>query len=211
MVIGMAGQCRQGKDVAADHLAHSLGLSRGAFATGVKQVFCEHFGVDMAFVERWKVVDEPPPGFLMSVRKALQFIGDGFRRIKDDVWVERLFRDHPDSVVVSDLRYRNELAAVKERGGHNVLIYRPGFLNDDPNGSESQIRTFVEHFMGVGNEGRVEAEGDLGLVDFFIVNDGTIDDLYAKMDEMVVPHLPRRPQAMSFSPSRPRSSPTAIS
>lgn len=196
MVIGVAGQFRQGKDKASDHLAESLGLGRDAFAFGVKRVFCDYFGVDVDFVERWKVVDEPPPGFLISVRRALQLIGDGFRGIRDDVWIEALFRRTPGSVVVSDVRYRNELAAVKERGGVNLLIYRPGFLNDDPNGSEAQIRPFVEHFLAAGVEGRVEASGDFGLVDFFILNDGGLDEFYAKLDSLVVPLL-RRPSRAS--------------
>jgi hypothetical protein len=200
MVIGVAGQLRQGKDLASDHLARTLGLDRGAFATGVKQVFCEYFGVDMAFVERWKVVDEPPPGFLVSVRKSLQFIGDGFRSIKDDVWIERLFSQHPHDVAISDVRYRNELAAVRERGGINVLIYRPGFMNDDPNGSEAQIRPFVEHFLAEGREGGVTADGDFGLVDFFLVNDGGIDDFRAKIDELVVPFLKRSAMARCAAP-----------
>jgi hypothetical protein len=195
MIIGVAGQQRQGKDVASDHIAQIMGLNRGAFATGVKQVFCEYFGVDMEFVERWKVVDETPPGFMVSVRKALQFIGDGFRGIKDDVWVDRLFRQHPDNVVISDVRYRNELAATRDRGGLNILIYRPGFMNDDPNGSEAQIRPFVEHFLDSGSEGRVRAEGHFGLIDFFLVNDGGIDDLYSKIDGLVVPFLKRSERA----------------
>lgn len=200
MIIGVAGQLRQGKDMASDYLARTLKLKRGAFATGVKQVFCEYFGVDMAFVERWKVVDEPPPGFLVSVRKALQFIGDGFRSIKDDVWIERLFIQHPEKVVISDVRYRNELVAVRERGGVNVLIYRPGFLNDDPNGSEAQIRPFVEHFLAAGREGRVEASGDFGLVDFFLINDAGIDEFHAKIDALVSSFLKRSIQAKSVVP-----------
>lgn len=191
MVIGVAGQFRQGKDEASNHISDRLGLGRDAFAFGVKSVFCEYFGVDMDFVERWKVVKEPPPGFLTNVRRALQLIGDGFRIIKDDVWIEALFRRNSDEVVISDVRYVNELAAVREKGGFNILIYRPGFLNDDPNGSEAQIKPFVEHFLAMGVEGRVESEGDFGLVDFFVVNDGGLDDFYAKLESLVLPFLKR--------------------
>lgn len=195
MIIGVAGQFRQGKDKASDHIAQSAGLGRDAFAFGVKSVFCDYFGVDMEFVERWKVVDEPPPGFLISVRRALQLIGDGFRTIKDDVWIEALFRRSPSDVVISDVRYRNELATVKERGGFNLLVYRPGFLNDDPNGSEAQIRPFVEHFLAKGVEGRIKSSGDFGLVDFFILNDGGLDEFYAKLDLLVLPFLKRSDRA----------------
>jgi hypothetical protein len=191
MIIGVSGQFRQGKDKASDHIADRMGLGRDAFAFGVKSVFCEYFGVDMDFVERWKVVDEAPPGFLLSVRRSLQLIGDGFRTIKDDVWIEALFRRSCDKVVVSDVRYRNELATIKSRGGLNLLVYRPGFMNDDPNGSEAQIRPFVEHFLAKGKEGRVESEGEFDLVDFFVLNDGGLDDFYAKLDALVVPFLKR--------------------
>lgn len=189
MIIGVAGQFRQGKDKASDYTAERLGLGRGAFANGVKRAFCEYFGVDMEFVEYWKVRQEPPPGFLMNVRRALQFIGDGFRSIKEDIWIERLFARTPGDVVISDVRYPNELASVKARGGFNLLLYRPGFMNDDPNDSEARIRVFAEHFLGLGVEGRVNSEGDFGMVDFFLVNDGDLDDLYAKIDELVLPHL----------------------
>jgi len=189
MIIGVAGQFRQGKDMASDHLASKLGLSRDAFAYGVKKVFCEYFGVDADFVERWKVIDEPPPGFSMPVRRGLQFIGDGFRKIRDDVWVDSLFRRTPTDVAISDVRYRNELAAVQDRGGKNLLVYRPGYLNDDPNGSEAQIRPFVEHFLAAGKEGVVDSGGEFGLVNFFVINDGALDDFYAKLDELVIPHL----------------------
>lgn len=200
MIIGVAGQFRQGKDMASDHLASRLDLSRDAFAYGVKKVFCEYFGVDADFVERWKVIDEPPPGFSMPVRRGLQFIGDGFRKIRDDVWVESLFRRTPTDVAISDVRYRNELAAVQDRGGKNLLVYRPGYLNDDPNGSEAQIRPFVEHFLAAGKEGAVDSDGKFGLVDFFVINDGGLDDFYAKLDELVIPHLLPSGKASFASP-----------
>ena len=200
MVIGVAGQCRQGKDKASDHLAERLSMGRDAFAFGVKRVFCDYFGVDIEFVERWKVVDEPPPGFLISVRRSLQLIGDGFRSIKDDVWIEALFRRSSKGVVVSDVRYRNELASIRKKGGQNILVYRPGFMNDDPNGSEAQIRPFVEHFISSGKEGRVEESGEFGLVDFFIVNDGGLDDFYDKLDSLVLPFLKRSEKAKCVAP-----------
>jgi len=200
MIVGVAGQFRQGKDKASDHVAERLGLGRDAFAYGVKSVFCYYFGVNMDFVERWKVVNQPPPGFLISVRRALQLIGDGFRGIKEDVWIDALFRRISDDVFLSDVRYVNELISVRERRGFNLLIYRPGFLNDDPNGSEAQIRPFVEHFLAMGVEGRVESEGEFGLVDFFVINDGGLDDFYAKIDSLVLPFLKRPERAKCVAP-----------
>lgn len=188
-LIGCAGQARNGKDITADYLAKKLGWGRGAFASNVKRIFCEAFGVEPDFIEEWKTSSEMPEGFQMVVRKALQFIGDGFRQIKDGVWVDMLLRDNPDSLIISDIRYINELKAVRERGGINILIYRPGFMNDDPNDSEAVMKRFALHFIDGGREGRVRSQGDYGLVDFFLVNDGSLDDLYGKIDSLVVPHL----------------------
>ena len=133
----------------------------------------------------------------MAVRQGLQFIGDGFRQIKGDVWIDMLLRDELDSLIISDIRYVNELRAVSERGGRNILIYRPGFLNDDPNDSEAVMRRFVTHFLKIGREGRVRSDGDYGLVDFFIVNDGSLGDLLQKIDDLVVPHLSLSTEANS--------------
>lgn len=188
-LIGCAGQARNGKDITADYLAKRLGWGRGAFASNVKRIFCESFGVEPEFIEEWKTSREVPEGFQMAVRKALQFIGDGFRQIKGGVWIDMLLRDEPESLIISDIRYVNELRAVKDRGGYNILICRPGFLNDDPNDSEAVMRKFATHFLETGREGKVSSEGDYGLVDFFVINDGSLEELYDKLDSLVVPHL----------------------
>jgi hypothetical protein len=188
-LIGCAGQLRNGKDVTADYLAIKLGWGRGAFASNVKNIFCEAFGVDLEFIEKWKTIPQPPPGFNKPVRQALQFIGDGFRSIKDAVWIENLLKTSAESLIISDIRYKNELLKVKELGGKNILIYRPGFLNDDPNPSESVMKEFVINFLQNKKEGLVKSKGDFELIDFFLINDGTLDDFYIKIDKLVLPYI----------------------
>lgn len=189
-VIGFAAQCQMGKDVSANYVAKKLGWNRGAFAASVKSVFCETFNVSLDFIEEWKVKDEIPPGFDMPCRKALQFIGDGFRKIKDQIWIELAFRRMTGDTIISDVRYLNELRKIRSEGGLNVLVYRPGYLNDDPNGSEAQIRPFLEYYHSLGIQGLVTQDmdhpGDMSLIDVVIFNDGSIDDLYLKLDEYVV-------------------------
>lgn len=185
-VIGVAGQLRNGKDMTSDYLAEKLEFKRAAFASNVKKIFCDTFGVDLDFVEKWKTSAESPPGFNMNVRQALQFIGDGFRKIKSDIWIDLVFRNNPEKIVISDVRYVNELKKIKEKNGVNILIYRPGYLNQETNDSEAQIRPFVEYFLNEGKEGRVDAEDKFSLVDFFIINDGTLEDLYNKIDNLII-------------------------
>lgn len=191
----VAGQMRAGKNEVGDHLCSSLGFRGASFATPVKEIFCRAFGVDMEFVEKWKVRKEPPPGFKKNVRQSLQFIGDGFRSINPNVWVEYAFENSPKGSCFTDGRYINELSEVRTNMGMNILIWRPGHENDDSNESEAQIRRVVDWFVSSGvPEGRVSvvdesAPDGCRLVDFFLVNDGTVDDLRIKIDRIVAPEI----------------------
>lgn len=137
-----------GKDTIADYLQLKLNecgdiqWTRAAFASNVKRVFMETFDVDTAFIEKWKVLSDIPSGFVMPVRQALQFIGDGFRKIQPTIWLDLAFREKVPKII-SDVRYINEFRRVKKEGGMNILVGRPDRLNDDPNGSEAQIRPYV--------------------------------------------------------------------
>ena len=210
-VIGVASQAQHGKDTLADRLCEKLNVSqpkwmRAAFASNVKRVYCETFGVDMAFVEEWKVKAEAPPGFDMPVRQSLQFIGDGFRKIQGKIWLDLAFRDS-NPKIISDVRYINEFTRVKDEGGLNVLIGRPDRLNDDPNGSEAQIRPYIdwcfkafsptakfvdlrdvdyETLTGVLPDASQPPAG-MNLFDVFVRNEGTIDELYDIVDTKLVP------------------------
>lgn len=182
-IIGVAGQFRNGKDVISDYLAEKLKFKRAAFASNVKKIFCDTFDVDLEFVEKWKTISSPPPGFDMPVRQALQFIGDGFRKIKNNIWVDLVFRYDPNEIVISDVRYVNELMEIKKNKGINILVHRPGHLNSDPNPSESQIKVFVEYFLSKRVEGKIsETDENFGLIDYFIINDKDISNLYKKLD-----------------------------
>jgi len=149
-LIAVYGQLANGKDILCDDLAVELNQKsgekweRGAFANAVKNTFCSAFDIDRDFIEKWKRIDSPPPGFLLPIRKGLQNIGDGFRQIVPDIWIKIALREAiNNNMIISDGRYINEAKSVKENGGINVLIYRDGFLNDDPNPSEAQLRPLI--------------------------------------------------------------------
>lgn len=195
-IIGVAGQLANGKDVLCDYLADKLNFNqkvweRTAFANAVKDVYCNSFNKTRQFIEDWKRNPEPPPGMLMNVRKGLQVIGDGFRQIQGDIWIDIALRDESRNLIISDSRYINEAKAIKAKGGFTLIIYRPGFLNNDPNPSESQIGDVVrwcvqnnvkEGFIPVDNRPEI-----LTYYDYFLINDGTLDDLYAKVDRQLIP------------------------
>ena len=127
------------------------------------------------------------------MRKGLQFIGDGFRQIKGDIWIEIALRDESRQLVISDSRYINEARHSHDKGGINVVLYRPGYLNDDPNPSESQIKPIIEWCIETQKEGLIDhsVSGPKGseFYHYFLINDGTIDDFYSKIDRLLIPYI----------------------
>jgi hypothetical protein len=105
------------------------------------------------------------------------------RALAPDFWVEAwkraIERDalHASAdgetvlIVVDDVRFPNEVAAIREMGGSIARIERPG--------------------AGLaGSEGDHASEGqDLGEADMPIVNDGEIDGFYGVVDRMVAGFL----------------------
>jgi hypothetical protein len=235
-VVAFGGQIASGKDSCADYLVEKLnrrlcgndydstmgmGWKRMAFGDGVKKVFMDAFGEDLSFVEKWKRDEEIPQDYLVTIRKALQIIGDDFRHIHPDVWVNLVFRHAPERVVISDVRYVSEALAVKKHGGVNVLLWRPGHENDMNHPSEAQVRPYVEYFKKK-NTDFVSKQKDVtrplkgslsdfvhkiqevlkvkkvseeiypeNLFDVFLVSE-TLELLYDKIDEIVLPYVEKR-------------------
>jgi len=201
--IGIAGQRRAGKDTLADYIFEKLSkdqdfqidFERAAFASNVKKVFVETFDVDYEFIEEWKVKPTPPPGFDMTVREALQFIGDGFRKIKSSIWIDLMFRNGRNKIV-SDVRYINEGSRIVSEGGFNLLIAHPDRVNNDPNGSESQIRPYavwcLENLPMSGDPNKFTGENKpehMSLFSYFIRNDKNMSDLYQVADSQILPFI----------------------
>lgn len=204
-VIGVAGQAQMGKDTFADCVADVLAkegheIKRTAFAYEVKKVYCETFGVTMDFIEKWKTVSEPPPGFDLPVRQGLQFIGDGFRKIRSTIWVDKAFANFEitgANLMFSDVRYVNEFTKIKLLGGFNVLVGRPDRLNDDPNGSEAQIRPFVDWAMKNCPRGKKvwqiqideSCPSHMGCFDLFVWNDTSKEEFLESIQSEAILYL----------------------
>lgn len=202
-IVAFAGQLASGKDVSADYLAQKVNENkksgsweRSAFASAVKKVYMDAFDVDKNFIELWKRKDEIPEGMSMNVRKSLQFIGDGFRQIKPSIWIDIALREENKQLIISDARYINEAKAIRAKGGINIILYREGYLNNDPNPSESQIKPLVQYCLSNQGDGPIAkyANGPFGLelYDFFLINNGTINDLHNKIDKLLIPFIESR-------------------
>lgn len=209
--IGIAGQKQNGKDTVADYMQAQLlkddefvfQFERAAFAANVKRVFVETFDVTYEFIEKWKTIPEPPPGFDMPVREALQFIGDGFRKIKASIWIDLMFRQALNKII-SDVRYINEADRIVQENGFNLLVAHPERLNDDPNGSEAQIRPYaawcLQNMLTSGDPNTIDAPDkpeSMHLFSYFILNNGTVADVYSVVDTQIIPMIKTKIGEMS--------------
>jgi hypothetical protein len=135
MIIGFAGKKQVGKSTAAGVWA-AAGFMRASFAGPMKEV-AEHLLMcagmsshDVRFFERHK--EEPMPIVGVTMRHFLQTLGTDWGRklIHSDLWVmaaaariESMLSEGQD-LVFEDVRFENEAAFIRERGGLIVHIER---------------------------------------------------------------------------------------
>lgn len=194
--IVFSGQLGAGKDEIANITASILGKpwTRSAFADPVKDIYCRTFSVDRDFIEKHKRSDVPPEGFSQTVRKSLQFIGDGFRQIKPSIWID-LALNRTEPTIFSDGRYTNEAKAIGLNNGFSVLVWRPGFENNDSNSSESQIVPIITWCVSTGQNGLIKKDmipksmPEIGYYHYFFRNNTRIEDLSSKIKNELMPSI----------------------
>ena len=99
-----------------------------------------------------------------TVRELLQGIGQGLRdAIDPNLWVKILFANTEDwsNYIIADVRYPNEVYAIKKRNGVLIRIDRKG--------------------AGAGNHSSETALDDYKEWDVHIENNGSIEDLFEAM------------------------------
>ena len=80
--------------------------------------------------------------------------------------VSELFRPVYPKWIISDVRFSNELKAIKDRGGICIRVSRPP-IEPDPHISEKAL-------------------DDSDDFDYMIINSGTIDELVEKVEEVLI-------------------------
>lgn len=162
-LIGITGLAGAGKDTAASHLISHYDYKRIAFADPLKELCKLVYPYLANLVEEygWDEVKKVP-----EFRQELQRIGNGARQIfGDNFWIEQAVKKFNGNTVVTDCRYPNEFDAVVNRGGFMVRVELPGLnpVND-----------------------HITETGHLDLpVKYTLLNDGSIDDLKIKIDQMM--------------------------
>jgi hypothetical protein len=165
-VIGLTGYAQSGKNTIADQFVANAGFEQHGFADALKGILyelnprIEMFNND--FIGYWHIqtlVDQK--GWEEAkkepeVRQLLQRLGTegGRKYLGEDAWVRTLFaQPHGARIVISDVRFPNEAAAIRARGGVVIRVWRDGV---GPINSHASDKIDFEPDFNVVNNGTPE-------------------------------------------------------
>lgn len=197
MIIGLIGLIGSGKGTVGNMLIDK-GFRSESFANSLKDATASIFGWDRAMLEgdtdksraQRETIDEwwskrlNIPNF--TPRLALQLLGtDVFRNnFHQDTWIlsleKRLSRiEH--NVVITDARFPNEVAMIRRAGGKVVRVKR----GEDPDWFEVAKHN-VDTMPHLHPEIHASEYMWASIVpDYLITNEGTIDDLYVVVKDLL--------------------------
>jgi hypothetical protein len=192
-IIGIAGSAGAGKDTIADYIYSTYKNTwYEPFAQPLKEGAKAIFGFTdtQVYGKAKETVDD---FWRVSPRQVLQFMGtEMFREtieklipgIGNDFWVQRMFArlsgqlvpddegeyEDGDTIVIPDVRFQNEYDFIISNGGALIHVTRPGADGNVGIMSHASESGFKLH-EGANN--------------FFIENNGTIEELHRKVANIV--------------------------
>ena len=175
-IIGLAGKAGTGKDTIGGLISSLPGWHRLSFADPLrKMLVAGGFVTDEQLGDR-KLKETPHPLHGASPRRLMQTLGTEWGRnmIHPCVWarllderLERLADSGAQGVVVTDVRFEDEAALIRDAGGRVVHVQRPDALRP----------ANAEH---VSEKGIRKRYGDITLF-----NDGKLEDLPKKLTVLI--------------------------
>lgn len=180
-VLGLMGRKQSGKDTVANRLVTHHGFTRFAFADALKATMTDLNPIvwedekgnlirlqDVVCDAGWDAAKAHP-----EVRRLLQVHGVAIRtHVDPNAWiraVELQVQEHDGPAVITDMRFPNEAEWISAGGSNSarVRVSRPGLADDVASLHVSE--TALDDYPA----------------DARIVNDGTLEDLYRRVDLMV--------------------------
>lgn len=208
MIIGICGLIGSGKNTAAEYFIEHHGFRQDSFATPLKDAVSVIFGWDRTMLEgstaesrAWReTVDEwwaerlGAPG--LTPRWVLQQWGTNVLRehFHDDIWIaslERRLSNANDNVVITDLRFPNEFAALRRAGAVTIHVQRgsePDWftaaktLNTIP--AVSPVAREALNTLRTAGVHESETAWAGQQVDYVVQNDATLEELYRQLDRI---------------------------
>jgi len=213
MIIGVCGFIGSGKDTIADYLTNFHGFRRESFANSLKDAVAHVFGWDRTMLEgrtkqarEWREQVDPWWAERLNMpnltpRWVLQYWGTEVcrRAFHDDIWIaslENKLRNSKDDIVISDCRFPNEIKSIKDAGGIVVRVVR----GPEPEWYSAAVSMNSGEWGNMDwalSKDKIKALGihasETAWVgtkfDAVLDNNGTIDDLFAQVKDLVQDHL----------------------
>lgn len=211
MIVGFVGFIGSGKDTAADYLVNFHEFRRDSFANTLKDAVAAVFGWDRVLLEgrtkearEWREQVDPwwssRLGRDVTPRWILQYWGTEVCRkgFHDDIWIaslENKMRKTKDNIVISDVRFPNEISAIHNAGGIVVRVKRgpePEWYEEALNYNAGPQRigwALGKHKLEQLGIHASEYSWVGGKIDYIVDNNGTIDDLFYQIKNLVQDRL----------------------
>ena len=208
MIIGICGFIGSGKDTVADYLVNFHEFRRESFANTLKDAVAAVFGWDRTMLEgrtkearEWREQVDPWWAERLDMptltpRWILQYWGTEVCRknFHDDIWIaslENKLRNSKDNVVISDCRFPNEIQSIRNAGGIVVRVIRgdePEWYNDAVAVNRGPKHLHWALSKERLNQFKIHASETAWVgtkFDAVLDNNGSISDLFEKIEELV--------------------------
>lgn len=206
-LIGITGFAGSGKDTVADYLCENFNFTRLSFAQTVKDVLSVIFGWDRFLLEgrtkesrEWRETKDTWWANRLDIpdltpRKMMQFIGTDVLRdhFHDDIWIAALeskILNLQGNIVVTDCRFPNEIAAIKQLKGICIRIKRgiePEWYNDALYINQNLDTVYKEVLMDRLEYFKVHPSEYKWIGSEFdkVIENTTFEELYSKIDKLM--------------------------
>lgn len=186
VLLGIMGKKGSGKDTVSNYLVSHYGYKKMAFADPIKQIAQIIFDLDISQIDgnKKEIIDER---WGITPREIFQKLGTEFgqydlvnyfpalkqKNITRNFWVERLKMEYQkynnQNVIISDVRFKHEIDAIKEMGGKIIKINR-----------------IIEKGIGEQHISEMEMNDiDDSIFEYSIDNNSSLEDLYQKINKLI--------------------------